>query len=353
MCDVKWGLTIRVDKGDDVKVVFVDNGLDSGVGAVLGEQLVAEVLDDLGGDPLSGVDRSVEVHSRLGPLATASPDVDTEQVATLDRGTKVDDLGVGGEGARQVVEEGDVVGVGVVRVEPGKAGDSLGAHSLIGSELGLLSKVGTKVLVQSLSLESQGLEGGDILGGDGDVEVLSIVEVDVDGVGGQLLLDYGGIVMSGNTEDLIAVIGDLLLELGRSSEDERRQKKLGRGGGELHIEERLEGTSVSGEDWLEAEELLGDTRGAMASVFILDKLHTTHMGFATESYNYLNRSVEHHVTHNIWSIQLGSFHSSTSVQARKREVASSQNHDMTARWYSQSGSYQLPQPNQGRVASAR
>lgn len=40
-------LTIRVDNGGDVKVVLVDNSLDSSVGSVLGQQLVGQVLGSL------------------------------------------------------------------------------------------------------------------------------------------------------------------------------------------------------------------------------------------------------------------------------------------------------------------
>jgi hypothetical protein len=40
-------LTIRVDNGGDVKVVLVDESLDSRVGAVLGQQLVGHVLGSL------------------------------------------------------------------------------------------------------------------------------------------------------------------------------------------------------------------------------------------------------------------------------------------------------------------
>ena len=81
---------------------------------------------DLGGDPLASVDITVEVDGRLRSLATASPEMNTKDVATLRRVSNAEDLGVGGERALQVVEEGDVVRVRVVRVEPRCAGDSLG-----------------------------------------------------------------------------------------------------------------------------------------------------------------------------------------------------------------------------------
>lgn len=40
-------LTIRVDNGGDVEVELVDNSLDSGVAAVLGQELVGHVLGSL------------------------------------------------------------------------------------------------------------------------------------------------------------------------------------------------------------------------------------------------------------------------------------------------------------------
>jgi len=81
---------------------------------------------DLGGDPLASVDITVEVDGRLGSLATTSPEVNTKDVATLRRVSDTEDLGVGGERALQVVKEGDVICVCVVRVKPRCARDSLG-----------------------------------------------------------------------------------------------------------------------------------------------------------------------------------------------------------------------------------
>jgi len=123
---------VGVHKGDDVEVVLVEDGLDRRVGAVVHEQLVREVLDDLGRDPLASVHAAVEVDGGLGSLAAAAPEVDAEEVAPLHRLADVEDLRVGREGGLEVVEEGDVVGVGVVRVEPRQAGDGAGSGRCFG-----------------------------------------------------------------------------------------------------------------------------------------------------------------------------------------------------------------------------
>jgi hypothetical protein len=45
--EVEGGLTIWVDDWEDVKVVFVEEGLDGGVIVVAGQELVGDVLEDL------------------------------------------------------------------------------------------------------------------------------------------------------------------------------------------------------------------------------------------------------------------------------------------------------------------
>ena len=83
---------------------------------------------DLAGDPLPGVDTSVKVHSRLRALPAASPEVDAKDVAALGRCADVKDLRVLRERSRQITEELDMVGIGVVRVKPGQARDGLSSH---------------------------------------------------------------------------------------------------------------------------------------------------------------------------------------------------------------------------------
>ena len=124
-------LTMRVGKGDDVEIVLVTDGLDGGIGGILGQELVGDVLNHLGSDPLASVYGAVEVDGRLGALATGTPDVDAEQLTALGRGTGVEDLRVAGERRLQVVEEGDVVRIRMVVVEPGNARDSSGTDAFI------------------------------------------------------------------------------------------------------------------------------------------------------------------------------------------------------------------------------
>lgn len=237
--DKRWvggGHTVGVDNGEDVKVKLVTDGTDGGVGGVLGEEVVGDVLDDLGADPLAGVDGAVEVDGGLGALAAGAPDVNAEDVTALERLADGEDLGSVGERRLQVVEKGDVVGVRVVRVEPGQAGDSLGTdaflfvrtwkpfrketsrrakHTVVGGKGTLLGDISTEILVHELGLETEGLKGSDLLGRDGNVEVLIVVEVEGDGgKPGEFFLDGGRVMMGGNAVGLVPIIIHLALELG-------------------------------------------------------------------------------------------------------------------------------------------
>ena len=55
---------------------------------------------------------------RLGALAAATPDVDTSQGSSLNRGSDCDNLGLASVSSLQVPEELDVVGIWVVCSEP-------------------------------------------------------------------------------------------------------------------------------------------------------------------------------------------------------------------------------------------
>jgi len=68
---------------------------------------------------------NVAVHDdgRLGALASATPDMDTSQGSSLDRGAGSDNLGLASVSSLQVPEELDVVGVWVVCSEPAFARD--------------------------------------------------------------------------------------------------------------------------------------------------------------------------------------------------------------------------------------
>lgn len=109
---------VRVHDGRDVEVELVDYGLDGGVGRVLRQQRVRDVLGGLGRDPLAGMDVPVEDDGGLGAFATAAPDVDAGEGTPADRRAGGVDLRVGWEAGLEVVQEGQVGCIGVVCSEP-------------------------------------------------------------------------------------------------------------------------------------------------------------------------------------------------------------------------------------------
>ncbi len=216
------------------------------------------------------MDSAVEVDRRLRSLATATPEMNTEDVAALCRVANAEDLRVGRERALQVVEEGDVVCVRVVRVEPRQAWDSLSGHAceqsdrdqqrcfrinlgpkltrtLIGTKSTLRRNISAKILRQDGSLKAKSLESLNLSGRDGDIEVL--VGVQVEGhrrKGSKLGLDGIALVMGRDAEGLVSAIRDLPL-LGHG----RGQHKGGQGGDggerELHLDGGMEcGISMAG-----------------------------------------------------------------------------------------------------------
>jgi len=74
-------------------------------------------------DPFASVDGAVEQNGGLAALTTAPPDVDSTESSSLDRGTNVDNLGLGGEAALEVGKELRVVREGVVGGKPRLRGD--------------------------------------------------------------------------------------------------------------------------------------------------------------------------------------------------------------------------------------
>jgi hypothetical protein len=109
---------VRVDDGDDVEVVLVDQRLDGRVGGIVGQKVPSKVLGHHGRDPFAGVHGAVQDDGGLLALACRAPEVDASDVAALQGGADTEDLGVGGVGFLQVGEESQVVGVGVVAVKP-------------------------------------------------------------------------------------------------------------------------------------------------------------------------------------------------------------------------------------------
>lgn len=107
---------VRVDNGEDVEVELV---LERLVGGDRGcEELVSCVLDHHGGDPLARVHCTVPDDTLLRTLASAAPDVDTGDVATLQRLASRDDFGVAGECGSEIFHPLRVLRDGVVGVEP-------------------------------------------------------------------------------------------------------------------------------------------------------------------------------------------------------------------------------------------
>ena len=66
---------------------------------------------------------AVNNDGRLGALASATPDVDTSQGSSLDRGADCDNLRLASVASLEIPEELDVVGIGVVCTEPAFARD--------------------------------------------------------------------------------------------------------------------------------------------------------------------------------------------------------------------------------------
>lgn len=138
--------TVGVDNRQDIEVVVVKEALHGGVVAVIGYQLVCNVLDNLmihvnmnpattrrtvsylGRDPFSSVDVAIENDGRLRVLATASPKVNTLNIATLEGFSRGDQLRVLGERRLNVLQKCQVISVGMIRTEPRQAWKSSSAQ---------------------------------------------------------------------------------------------------------------------------------------------------------------------------------------------------------------------------------
>lgn len=153
---------------------------------------------------------TVEHNGGLDALAGTTPETDTSDGVSLGGGARGDDLGLVGVGSHEVLEEGQVVGIGVVRVEPG-----LVSRAGVGLEAGLVGDGNAEILVHGEGLEALGLslEGGELGRGDDNVGVtanlgrtLPGLEVEV----GDDLVQLGGVITGGDTEDLVAIVGSPL-----------------------------------------------------------------------------------------------------------------------------------------------
>lgn len=106
-------LTIDIHNREDVKVIFVEKGLCCSVGAC--EQSITKVLDNHGGNPFSGMNGSVQDNGRIDAgLASTSPEVNASNGIAVQGGARGDNLRSVGELRMQVVEELQVVCIGMV-----------------------------------------------------------------------------------------------------------------------------------------------------------------------------------------------------------------------------------------------
>ena len=103
---------VWVDNWEDVEVVLVLEGGGCGISGC--QELVCGVLVDHGGNPLSCVHGAVPDYSLLRALASATPDVDALDVASLKRLACGDDLGVRRVRSGEVGDPLVVVGKSVV-----------------------------------------------------------------------------------------------------------------------------------------------------------------------------------------------------------------------------------------------
>ena len=153
---------------------------------------------------------TVEDNGGLVALAGLAPETDTGELVALVGGARVDNLGVLGVGLREVLEELQVVGIGVVRVEPGQV-----SHATVGLGAGLGGDGDSEILVHGDGVEALGLrvEGGDLVGRDDNVsgtagrgQTLPGGEAEV----GDDLVQLVGIATGADTEDLVAIVVGLL-----------------------------------------------------------------------------------------------------------------------------------------------
>lgn len=113
--------TIRVDDRDDVVIELVDQRLDRGVSRVFGEELPGEVLSSHCSDPLSSMYGAMDHHGWLRAFAAGSPNVNPSKSSSLHGASGSKDLGLASEATLQISEKGKVVGIRVIRREPGLA----------------------------------------------------------------------------------------------------------------------------------------------------------------------------------------------------------------------------------------
>lgn len=120
------GEAIGIDDREDVEVVLVLVGRIIRIGR--SEKLVCGVLDYHSGNPFASMHGSVPYHALLGALATRTPDVDSLDVATLERFSCRNDLRVAWVGSREVLQPLQMIGNRVISIEPSRIGSCRGSE---------------------------------------------------------------------------------------------------------------------------------------------------------------------------------------------------------------------------------
>lgn len=134
--------------------------------------------------------------------------MNTEDVASLVRLARGDNLGIIGESLVQLVKVGDVVRVVVVRSKPILVVPDVEA---LRDTRRLALDRSAKVLVEDLVLEVESLECRHLAGGDEDVDVVQpiVVPALIAGQAGiELAPDIGWAAVRPDPVDLEAVVGD-------------------------------------------------------------------------------------------------------------------------------------------------
>lgn len=143
------GEAISIDDGDDVEIEVVQEGL-GGAATVTRDQLVDDVLGDHRGDPLSRMDGRVVVNSRLGARTATSPQVNTSDGSPLKGLANGDYLRVGRECSLNILQPCQMVGIGMIGIEPRGIRESVGRGSYANVS-GLLHRLGYHLSLDSHS----------------------------------------------------------------------------------------------------------------------------------------------------------------------------------------------------------
>ena len=118
MCYQNRGACTYIHDRENVEIVLVNKAFDLGARGIVGEQIVREILSNHRADPLPGVHRPVNDNGWLAALPRGTIEMNSGDWPALKRVTDLHNLRVRRMGCLEVVQELQVVGIGVVRVEP-------------------------------------------------------------------------------------------------------------------------------------------------------------------------------------------------------------------------------------------